>query len=427
VTSSLSLSVLVYEYITGGGFADNSAFPPVLSEAYAMVSALLKDFSYNAGCEAVVMFDKKLAEVVEPLAAEKIAEVSSSGELDKVFRSILSQVDAALVVAPETNGVLSRMTEVAEDEGTPVLLGSSSSAVKCVSNKEKAVEVARSVGVAVPRSMATSADEGEATVHSLARDIGYPVVIKPNDGAGCDGVLVANDRQDLCRALKIVGRERSNRGLLLQEYVRGTDASVSILSSKSGHAIPLSLNRQMVELRSPKDRSSTYEGGYTPFEHPLKSEIYDCARRIVEAVKGLRGYVGIDFVLTDEKPIFMEVNARITTSYVGLSRVLLTDGREGVAPAIIDAATNDSLPSRIAFRGLAYYSKFKLKADLKVDRDMIEVLSNLEYVESPPFPNSEGGREGFLVNVGKSLDVASILKSSNEKKFEQIALKLEKH
>ena len=418
--------MFIYEHFTGGSLTDKPSLPSVFSEAYAMLSALLKDFSYNAGCEPTVMFDKKLASLIEPLAAKNIMKVSSVGEHERVFMSALSQADAALLVAPETEGILPKMTQLAEDEGNATLLGSSSGAVKFASDKEKAIELARSSGVAVPRSITTSADENEATVNSLARDIGYPVVIKPNDGAGCEGVLAAKDRQDIERALKIAGRGRSKRRLLVQEYVRGTDASVSMLSSMAGNALPLSLNRQTVELRTPEGEDSTYSGGYTPFEHPMKSETFDCARKIIEAIKGSKGYTGIDFVLTDEKPVFMEVNARITTSYAGLYRVMVADGREGIAPAIIDAAADNSLPSQIAFRGIACYSKFKFKADLKVDRDMVDVLSNLEYVESPPFPNMEGGNEGFLVNVGKSLDEALTLRSRNEKKFEQIALKLQR-
>jgi predicted ATP-grasp superfamily ATP-dependent carboligase len=423
---SLSLSVLIFEYFTGGGFADSPSLPTVLSEAYAMVNALLRDFSRNTCYEPVLMLDKKLADVIEPLAAKKIVRVASGAELEIALRATLSQVDAALLVAPETNGILLKMTEVAEEEGTPVLLGSSSDAVRSVSSKEKAVEVARSAGLTVPNTITTSTDENETTIHGLARDIGYPVVIKPSEGAGCDRVFFAKDRQELSRGLKNFGGERSRTRLLLQEYIKGIDASVSILSSKSRHVIPLSFNRQMIEIRSPKDECSKYEGGYTPFEHSMSSQTYNSARKVAEAIKGLRGYVGIDFVLTSEKPVFMEVNARITTSYVGLSRVLIADGSQGVAPSIVRATKSDELPSQIEFRGTAYYSKFKLKADLNVDRDMIDVLSNLEYVESPPFPNTEGGNEGFLVNVGGSLDEASVLKSRNEKKFEKISLRLEK-
>ncbi len=422
----MALRVLIYEYVSGGGFADGPTLPPVLSEAYAMLSALLRDFSDNAECEIHTILDRRLAENVEPLAAKSIVKVSASSELDEVFRSALSEVDAVLVVAPETGGTLSRMTETVEGEESILLLGSSSNAVKRVSNKGKAIELASSLGVTVPKTTTTSIDEGEAAIHSLARDIGYPVVVKPNDAAGSEGVFVISDQQDLGRALKSLGAEFPKRRLLIQEYVRGTDASVSVLSSRSGHALPLALNRQLVELRSPEEGNSAYLGGYTPFDHNLKLEAYECARRIAEAVEGLRGYVGIDFVLTEEKPVFMELNARITASYAGLSRVLLTDGREGVALPIMDAAVGDKLPSHVMFKGFAYYSKFKFDPHLRLDNDMIDVLSNLEYVESPPFPLQGGEKEAFLVNVGNSLTEALKNKSRNEKKVERIAAKLEK-
>jgi predicted ATP-grasp superfamily ATP-dependent carboligase len=419
--------VLIFEFVTGGGFAESNALPPVLSEAYAMLSTLLKDFSYNAGCEAVTILDKRLAEVIEPLAAGSIMKVSSNDELERSLRSVLRQVDAALVVAPETDGILSRITGIVEDEQNRALLGSSSDAVNHVSDKGKAIELARSLGIPVPQTSTTTTDESEAVLNELARDIGFPVVIKPNNGAGSEGIFVVEDRQDLSKALKIMTRESPKRRMLIQEYVKGVDASVSVLTSGGGHTMPLSLNRQFVEVKSPRDGLSSYEGGYTPFEHPLEARTFECARRLTEAVSGLKGYVGIDFVLTEDGPTFMEVNARITTSYTGLSRVLLTDGREGVASAIIDCVRGNSLPSRVTFKGLACYSKFKLSPDLRVDRDMIDVLSNLEYVESPPFSMRGGEREAFLVNVGESLDEARAVKSRNEKKFRQIAAKLEKH
>lgn len=182
------------------------------------------------------------------------------------------------------------------------------------------------------------------------------------------------------------------------------------------------MNRQLIELKPPKE-VSTYRGGYTPFHHPLEREAFDHSRRIIESVEGLKGYVGIDFVLTEEKPVFMEVNARITTSYAGLYRILRTDGRKGVANAIIDAAMNDKLPSYVELNGYACYSKFNMKPDIRINKDMIDVLSNLEYVESPPLPENEGGMEAFLTGEGNSLDEALAAKSRNEKKFDMIARK----
>jgi predicted ATP-grasp superfamily ATP-dependent carboligase len=46
------------------------------------------------------------------------------------------------------------------------------------------------------------------------------------------------------------------------------------------------------------------------------------ARGVAEAIPGLWGYVGVDLVVTDRGPRILEVNPRLTTSYVGLSRSL---------------------------------------------------------------------------------------------------------
>jgi hypothetical protein len=414
--------VLIYEYISGGGFADHPSLPAISSEAYAMLSALLKDFSYNANCETFTALDRRIAQSIEPTTTGKLARIASNDELETSLRSALSEVDAALVVAPETDGILSRMTGIVEEVGNVVLLGSSSNSVRRFSDKKNAIALAKSAGVSVPETISVSVDEGETEMYDTARKIGFPVIVKPQDGAGAEGVFLVSNRDDLDSTLKIARGEKLGKRLLMQEYVKGIDASVSALVSKNGVPLPLSMNRQLIELKPPSE-ASTYRGGYTPFHHPLEREAFDNSCKIIESVKGLRGYVGIDFVLTEEKPVFMEVNARITTSYAGLYRILRTDSRKGVANAITDAAMNDKLPSHVELNGYASYSKFKMKPDIKINKDMIDVLSNLEYVESPPLPENEGGMEAFLTGEGNSLDEALAAKSRNEKKFDMIARK----
>jgi hypothetical protein len=389
-------------------------------EGYAMLNALSKDFSRNSNWEVVTILDKRLADNVTDLSSKKTMVVSSKSETETAFNSALREADAALVVAPETGGTLLKLTNEVENIGSAALLGSSSRAVGSVSNKEKAIRLAKSVGIPVPETVGMSADEEEEAIFRAAKDLGFPVVIKPQDGAGCNGVHVLNNRQDLSRALKTFDRDRAGRELILQEFVRGIDASVSVIISKSRHAMPLSMNRQLIKLRTPPEQSS-YEGGYTPFDHQSKVEAMEYSRKIAESVEGLKGYVGMDFVLTVEKPVFIELNARITTSYAGLYRVLRTDRGKGAANAIIDATLNDELPSRTEVSGYAYYSRLPLKQDIRVNKDMIDVLSNLEYVESPPLLEEVGSQEAFLVSEGNSLEEASEAKLLNEKKFDKIA------
>ena len=53
------------------------------------------------------------------------------------------------------------------------------------------------------------------------------------------------------------------------------------------------------------------------------------ARRAVEALAGLRGYVGVDVVLGDNDQV-IEINPRLTTSYVGLRALAETNLAEAM-------------------------------------------------------------------------------------------------
>ena len=85
----------------------------------------------------------------------------------------------------------------------------------------------------------------------------------------------------------------------------------------------------------------SYRGGRTPLIHPQAAAAVDAAIRTCAALPGLRGYVGVDLVLTDSGPVVIEVNARLTTAYLGVRAVL----DENVA-ALALAACDGILPVR---------------------------------------------------------------------------------
>jgi len=122
----------------------------------------------------------------------------------------------------------------------------------------------------------------------------------------------------------------------MQRYVRGTAASVSLLAD-GRRAVALTVNAQRVSASS----GFCYRGGQTPFDHPLAAAAADAAMRTCVAFPGLRGYVGVDVVLTDAEPVVIEVNPRLTTAYLGVRAVL----EENVA-ALALAACDGILPAQ---------------------------------------------------------------------------------
>lgn len=83
------------------------------------------------------------------------------------------------------------------------------------------------------------------------------------------------------------------------------------------------MNQQFVELKNDK---GTYLGGKLPFESKYKDEAFQIATKAVEAIDGLKGFVGVDLLINaDEKDIYsvylLEINSRFTTPYVGLKEI----------------------------------------------------------------------------------------------------------
>jgi len=102
---------------------------------------------------------------------------------------------------------------------------------------------------------------------------------------------------------------------------------------------------------------------------------------IVHLLPPFRGYIGIDFVLTKNEAVPIEINLRLTTSYIGLSRVVNIN----LAQAIIDAVFQSKLPTKIKTAGYSVFSK------IDTPKPQIENLKRIyktEEVFSPPFPIS---------------------------------------
>ncbi|MCJ7721336.1 ATP-grasp domain-containing protein, partial [Candidatus Bathyarchaeota archaeon] len=112
------------------------------------------------------------------------------------------------------------------------------------------------------------------------------------------------------------------------------------------------------------------------------------------AVNGLKGYVGVDMILTEEEPIVIEVNPRITTSYIGLKRA----AKFNTAQAIVDAVIRRKLPTNVHYRGYAFFSKVEVPSC----RQVVAETYNLKDVVSPPFPIEENTVYALIASSSSS-------------------------
>jgi predicted ATP-grasp superfamily ATP-dependent carboligase len=319
-----------------------------------MRSALLEDLAAIDGHEIVVTTDARFRRPA-PRGAQIVSIDSAGGGLQAsgLIDALIAASDAVWLIAPETDRCLERLAARVERSGK-MLLGCSAAAVRTAADKSRLPARLARGGIGHPE---TSVLASGVNSRITARRIGYPVVVKPSRGAGCQGVRLVRHERDLGAALAAAHRangtglgRRSSKSeggaLVMQRYVRGRAASVSVITD--GHrSVPLAVNAQQVTAAA----GFSYRGGATPFDHPLAEAAADAASRTCAGIPGLRGYVGVDLVLTRSGPVVIEVNPRLTMSYLGLRAVL----DENVA-ALALAACAGTLPTPPVLRRRARFT-----------------------------------------------------------------------
>ncbi len=228
----------------------------------------------------------------------------------------------------------------------------------------------------VPETVVIDLHENAKRVKYLIKELEFPLVFKPITEVGCCGLSVVKDKDHVVAAVEKITKKSLNEHFIVQELIEGISVSASVISTGE-KALPVTLNKQMVTLGSPNEESS-YNGGNVPFDHVLEKEAFSAAQTAVESISGLRGYVGVDMVLTVDGPVVIEVNPRLTTSYIGLRTVV----NFNVAQAIVDAVLRQRLPENVQSKGYTLFSKVKLPPDSRV----LHETYRLKEIVSPPFP-----------------------------------------
>jgi predicted ATP-grasp superfamily ATP-dependent carboligase len=167
-----------------------------------------------------------------------------------------------------------------------------------------------------------------------------PAVVKPDDGAGCTDTRAHADVETALIDWEARGR---NPRSVLQPFVEGEAASLSLLV-RDAHAVILGVNRQRV---ARYDGLLQFHGcsvnGLASWQAPLAS----LAQSIAEALPDLWGYVGVDLLLTECGPMVLEVNPRLTTSYVGLRESIGANPATWVLALLNDQAALPPLPAAL--------------------------------------------------------------------------------
>ncbi len=195
-------------------------------------------------------------------------------------------------------------------------IGPPHEAIRKMGLKTEAKKIAAAAKVAcVPGSDGVIASEGQAI--SLARAIGYPVLIKAAAGGGGKGMRVCRDESNLAGALQTASIEAEaafkNASIYLEKFIdRPRHVEVQILADSHGEVVSCWDRDCTLQRRHQK---LVEESPAPTLPVKVRTKLSEAAVRLAKAV----GYVNAgtcEFLVdSDNNFYFIEVNARIQVEH----------------------------------------------------------------------------------------------------------------
>jgi tyramine---L-glutamate ligase len=337
------MKLLVFEFATATGAED----PSLIAEGHAMLYGLLEDLK-DFKTDYLVLNGS------ETIKNCQSCPIPISGDIKEWLQRNIQNYDACLPIAPEEDNILHDLTLLVEENGVEIL-GSSSNAVKLTTNK---YDMYNSLKDKIPviktrqvyfKDIDQNPGEYEDNYKLLVNNE-VPKVVKPADGVSCSGVRVVNSFNEFMMAHDIIHNITQLPYFIVQDYVPGVNVSVSLLSDGVS-AVPLSLNFQDVSINSGE---INYNGGMVPLKHELSALAKETAKNAIEAIDGLKGYVGVDMILDElrNEVHLVEINSRLTTPYVALRSIINFNLGEAIIHSL-----NGELPSDVTLSGTVKFYK----------------------------------------------------------------------
>jgi len=205
--------------------------------------------------------------------------------------------------------------ERAEDSGF-VFIGPRAETIRQMGDKVAAKEAMISAGVpCVPGSEGALDDDNERTI-KMARDIGYPVIIKASGGGGGRGMRVVHSEAALLNAVQMTKSEAGaafGNDMVYMEKFLETPRHVEfqILADEHGNAIHLGERDCSMQRRHQKVVEEAPAPGITEEERARMGKILtDACKKI-----GYRGAGTFEFLYEKGEFYFIEMNTRLQVEH----------------------------------------------------------------------------------------------------------------
>ncbi|NHN75766.1 acetyl-CoA carboxylase biotin carboxylase subunit [Azotobacter chroococcum] len=195
-------------------------------------------------------------------------------------------------------------------------IGPTAEVIRLMGDKVSAKDAMKRAGVPTVPGSDGPLPEDEETALAIARQVGYPVIIKAAGGGGGRGMRVVRKEEDLIKSARLTRTEAEaafgNSMVYLEKFLENPrHVEVQVLSDGQGHAIHLGDRDCSLQRRHQKVLEEAPAPGIDP---QARAEVLDrCVRACIEI--GYRGAGTFEFLYEDGRFYFIEMNTRVQVEH----------------------------------------------------------------------------------------------------------------
>lgn len=241
-----------------------------------------------------------------PPTKEELAKLSSRNLIECVMSPLLDGVDVVFLALHGEWGEDGKIQSLLEMRGTKYT-ASGVMASALTMDKSMTKILMRHIGVKTGKwEMVRRGVPDAAVIERAAEEIGFPLVVKPNDQGSTVGLTIVQKAEEIADAVELAFQYSSS--VMLEEFIPGRELTVSIVGDR---VLPV------IEIRPHEgfyDYAHKYTKGMTEYICPADLP-EDLARRIQLDSKKVfdttqcRGFARVDFRLREDGEYFcLEIN-----------------------------------------------------------------------------------------------------------------------
>jgi acetyl-CoA carboxylase biotin carboxylase subunit len=215
-------------------------------------------------------------------------------------------------------GFLAENADFAErvEESGFIFIGPTADCIRQMGDKVAAINAIKKSGVPCVPGSQGALDNNEARNLKLAKEIGYPVIIKAAGGGGGRGMRVVHGESNLLSAIALTQAEAksafNNSTVYMEKFLTTPrHIEVQVLCDQHGNAIHLGERDCSMQRRHQKVIEEAPAPGITPQQRQAIGEV--CVRAC--QTMNYRGVGTFEFLYQDECFYFIEMNTRIQVEH----------------------------------------------------------------------------------------------------------------